>query len=74
MLELSNEHLKKGGYSPEDVKKELGVSDLGEILKDIPYFYEVLSQNKTFSLWERATHVFAEASRVYKFKEICDND
>ena len=50
------------------------IDDLGLVLKDIPYFYEVLSQNKTFFLIERATHVFSEASRVYQFKEICSDD
>ena len=73
MLDLTKEHLKKGGYSLDDVKKAINVGDLSQVLKDIPYFYEVLEQNKTFHLFERATHVFAEASRVYKFREICDN-
>jgi hypothetical protein len=45
MLELVSTHLKKGGYSHDDVKRELSVDDLSVILKDIPYFYEVLSQN-----------------------------
>lgn len=43
MLELTNTYLKKGGYNHEDVKKALNVDDLSVILKDIPYFYEVLS-------------------------------
>jgi galactokinase len=73
MIELTNEHLKKGGYSAEDVKKALKIGDLSPILKDIPYFYDVLSQNKTFFLFERASHVFSEASRVYQFKAICDD-
>jgi N-acetylgalactosamine kinase len=73
MLDLVNTHLKKGGFSHDDVKKALNVGDLGNILKDIPYFYEVLSQNVRFHLWERATHVFGEAARVYKFKEICED-
>lgn len=73
MLELTKEHLKKGGYSIDDLKAALKVSDLSNVLKDIPYFYEVLNQNKTFLLYERAAHVFSEAHRVYKFKEICDD-
>ena len=56
------------------MKKALGVDDLSEILKDIPHFSEVLTQNHTFMLYERAYHVFAESERVYKFKEICDNE
>lgn len=74
MLELVHSHLKKGNYSVDDVKKALNVDDLAPVLKDIPYFYEVLNQNKSFMLNERATHVFSEASRVYKYKAICDDD
>ena len=74
MLDLTKEHLKKGGYSQDEIKQALRVSDLSPVLKDIPYFYEVLNQNKTFNLYERATHVFTEASRVYKYKAICDDE
>lgn len=42
MLDLVKTHLKKGGYSHDDVKKALNVGDLSNILKDIPYFFEVL--------------------------------
>jgi|LauGreDrversion4_2_1035121.scaffolds.fasta_scaffold435616_1 N-acetylgalactosamine kinase len=73
MLELTNEHIKKGGYSIEEVKKAINVGDLSIVLKDIPYFYEVLEQNKSFHIYERATHVFAEAARVYKFRAICED-
>jgi len=65
MLEVVTKYLKKGSYSIEDVKKALNVEDLAPVLKDIPYFYEVLNQNKSFMLNERATHVFSEANRVY---------
>lgn len=74
MLDLTKKHLKKGGYNQEDIKKALNIDDLGLVLKDIPYFYEVLSQNVKFFLFERATHVFSEASRVYQFKDICSDD
>ena len=74
MLELANQNLKKGGYSIEDIKKALRVDDLSQVLKDIPHFSEVLSQNKSFMLWERAAHVFSEAHRVYQFKATCDDD
>jgi len=73
MLELVKEHLKKGGYSQDEVKKALNTGDLSMVLKDIPYFFEVLEQNKSFHLFERATHVFAEAARVYKFREVCED-
>ena len=73
MLDLVKEHLKKGGYSQEEVKKALNSGDLSLVLKDIPYFFEVLEQNKTFHLFERAAHVFAEAARVYKFRQVCDD-
>ena len=42
MLELVDTHLKKGGYNHDKVKQELGVDDLSVLLKDIPYFFEVL--------------------------------
>ena len=73
MLDLVKTHLKKGGYNHDDVKKALNVGDLSNILKDIPYFFEVLQQNVRFHLYERAYHVFGEAQRVYQFKEQCDN-
>ena len=74
MLEVVATNLKRGSYSLEDIKNALNVPDLSPVLKDIPYFYEVLNQNKTFMLNERATHVFAEASRVYKYKAICSDE
>lgn len=43
MSQLCNLHLKKGGYSIDDVKKALNVADLSSVLKDIPYFSEVLT-------------------------------
>ncbi|CDW91640.1 galactokinase 2 [Stylonychia lemnae] len=74
MLELVSSHLQKGGYTPDKVKKELGIDDLTDLLKDIPYANEVISQNYQFHLFERAYHVFGEASRVYEFKELCDDE
>jgi hypothetical protein len=50
MIDLVNTHIKKGGYSHDDVKKALNVGDLSIILKDIPYFYDVLSQNIRFDV------------------------
>ena len=73
MLELVKTHLKKGGYNHDRVKEELKTPELSVLLKDIPYSYEVLSQNYSFNLYERAYHVFGEASRVYEFKAICDD-
>jgi len=42
MLDLVKTHIKKGSFSVEDVKKALDVSDLATVIKDVPYFYEVL--------------------------------
>jgi hypothetical protein len=74
MLELVTKHLKKGGYTQARVKEELSLEDLDSLLKDIPYSFEVLSQNASFSLYERAYHVFGEAKRVYDFKAVCDDE
>ena len=73
MLELSSKHLKKGGYTHDDLKQEFGIEDLGEVLQDIPHMDVVLKQNTTFMVYERAYHVFGEAARVYEFKSVCDN-
>lgn len=74
MLELVSTHLKKGGYNHDKIKQELGIEDLSILLKDIPYSFEVLAQNYSFHLYERAYHVFGEASRVYEFKALCDDE
>ena len=74
MLELTNKHLSKGGYNHDKLKKEFGVDNLNDIIKDIPYSNEVITQNVTFMVYERAYHVFAEASRVYKYRDVCEDD
>ena len=71
MLDLVKTHLRKGGYNQAKVKEEIGCEDLNSLLKDIPYSNEVLSQNATFHLYERAYHVFGEAERVYQFQAVC---
>jgi hypothetical protein len=65
MLDLVKTHPRKGGYNQAKVKEEIGCEDLNSLLKDILYSNEVLSQNATFHLYERAYHVFGEAERVY---------
>ena len=61
MLDVVKANLKKGGYTQDEIKKELNIDDLSLVLSDIPFFYEVLSQNIKFYLYERAYHVFGEA-------------
>ncbi len=74
MLEMVDEQLKKGGYNHQRIKEELKIEDLGTLLKDIPYSFEVLQQNYNFHLHERAYHVFSEASRVYEFKNVTEDE
>ena len=71
MLELVEETLKPGPNRHADLKNTLKVEDLITPIKDIPYSYEVLSQNVDFRPYERAKHVFSEAKRVLNFKAIC---
>lgn len=61
MLELTKQHLKEGGYSHTQLKKEFGEDNLNDVIKHIHYSNEVLAQNPTFHLYERAYHVFGEA-------------
>jgi N-acetylgalactosamine kinase len=49
------------------------VEDPFDIVESIPHVYEVKSQNASFDLWKRATHVFSEAKRVHQFKSICES-
>jgi hypothetical protein len=73
MLELVDKHLRKGAYNHQKIKEELRLEDINECLKDIAYSYEVLQQNFSFNLYERAYHVFSEAARVYEFKNVCED-
>ncbi len=43
MLDLTKEHLAPKGYTHDRLKKEFNVEDLNELIKDVPYSYEVLS-------------------------------
>ncbi|XP_042330735.1 N-acetylgalactosamine kinase isoform X2 [Sceloporus undulatus] len=68
MLDVVDEVFHPEPYSIEEIGENLGIS-----LKELRT--EILSQNTqvvtTFKLYQRAKHVYSEAARVLKFKEIC---
>lgn len=43
MLKLVNDHIGKGGYTIDKLKRELNVDDVSDLISDIPHSYEVLS-------------------------------
>ncbi len=84
MVELVQKHIKPTPFTEADIKAEIGC-ELIDLVKDIPNHDIVLSSNKEYFIYKygffhylntqnysRAYHVFTEAERVYKFKEICE--
>jgi N-acetylgalactosamine kinase len=71
LKKVIEENLKEGEYSHEDLKKE--IDNIDEILKQVPYFQDVLSKNTGFNLRSRLIHVCCEAKRVEDFHNICNN-
>lgn len=69
MADLVEALLTKEVYSRDEVLAELGISE--EYLRQ-----EILTPNTQevvqFRLKQRARHVFTEAARVYKFRDICN--
>ncbi|XP_064619065.1 N-acetylgalactosamine kinase-like [Lineus longissimus] len=68
MLQEVRQHLHEEPYTKDEVCLELGVT-ADELASTS------LSENtlhvQSFKLFQRATHVYGEANRVLKFKEIC---
>lgn len=62
------EHLKEEPYTAEDIEK-ITEGSLPSILGDNPTSLDVLKAAKHFKLHQRAAHVYAEAKRVYAFKD-----
>ncbi len=73
LAELISNNLKNEEYSLDEIKKELGKENLKIILQKVPYYEDVLEQNKNFALKNRLLHVCSEAERVEKFYELCSN-
>ncbi|KAH9524775.1 N-acetylgalactosamine kinase [Bulinus truncatus] len=69
MLNLVTSNLHKELYSKEEVCKILDVSPEELIETSLS---ANTTQVETFSLFNRATHVYGEAKRVLQFKAICD--
>jgi N-acetylgalactosamine kinase len=75
LSDLIEKNLKSGNYSIEEILNELNpqneIFSIENILKNIPYYQLVLSNNSIFVLRERLLHVCGEAERVLSFYEIC---
>ena len=62
----------KPQYDLNTLYIELGSLDI--ILKEVPYYKEVLDKNTSFNLKNRLLHVSMESSRVEEFYKICNDN
>ncbi|KAK8938745.1 Galactokinase [Platanthera zijinensis] len=62
------ELLKEEPYTVEDIEKIISVP-LTSIFKDSPSSLDVLKAAESFKLFQRASHVYSEAKRVYSFRD-----
>lgn len=62
------EILKEEPYTLEDLEKFISVP-LTSIFKDSPSSLDVLKAAESFKLFQRASHVYSEAKRVYAFRD-----
>ena len=75
MAELFKAHLHEGVYTTEEIEKILGVPLKQEVLfADRPAAAKVLEVNSEFYCLKRALHVVSEAERVWKFRELCEDE
>ncbi|KAK4770883.1 hypothetical protein SAY87_031415 [Trapa incisa] len=67
------ELLHEEPYTAEDIEK-ITVENLSTVLGHSPSSLDVLKAAKHFKLYQRATHVYSEAKRVYAFKDTVSSD
>ncbi|XP_078484595.1 LOW QUALITY PROTEIN: N-acetylgalactosamine kinase-like [Ciona intestinalis] len=68
MVKMVDDVMHDQPYNVGEVGQQLGMS--GEEVKE-KLLFKNTSQVDSFKLKQRATHVFSEARRVFKFKEVC---
>ena len=69
MWEVVTECLHKEPYTREEVCSLLGISE-GEL--ESAYLSNMTREMGRFELYKRASHVFSEAERVYRFRDTAD--
>jgi N-acetylgalactosamine kinase len=76
-LNISYSHLSnficiglKDIYTLDQIKEEL--DDIDTLLKEVPYYKDVLEKNVNFNLKNRLLHVSNEAERVETFFQLCN--
>ena len=75
MQALMKEKLHPEPYSTEEVEGILGAPLKQETLfADRPAAAKVLEVNSEFRCLQRALHVYSEAERVTKFREVCEDE
>ncbi|XP_068662207.1 galactokinase-like [Aristolochia californica] len=67
------EFLNEGPYTAEDIEK-ITEEGLPLILENSPTSLAVIKAAKHFKLFQRATHVYSEARRVYAFRDTVQSD
>lgn len=70
MLQLVEEFLNKTPYTREDVCKELEITD-DELIKEC--LNPTTAKAQEFKLYNRAKHVYSEANRVLRYKDVCES-
>ncbi|XP_057290502.1 N-acetylgalactosamine kinase-like [Hydractinia symbiolongicarpus] len=71
MVQLVEKTFHKEPYTREEVCKELNITD-EELIKEC--LNPTTASSKEFKLYHRAKHVYSEAARVWKFKQICEEN
>lgn len=72
MVDMCKQHLHAEPYTTKEIEELLGVELKQEILfSDRPAAAAVLSVNDEFRCLQRALHVYSEANRVEKFRDVC---
>lgn len=74
MQQIVKETLHETPYSTEEIEKELGPLTQERLFADRPAAAKVLEVNSSFKCQQRALHVYSEAERVLKFREVCEDD
>ena len=71
MIRHCEYYLQPGGYTIQMLQQH--TENPFKLVEDVSHINEVESQNTHFYLFERAKHVFGEASRVHQFRAICES-
>lgn len=75
MQEVAKMSLHPEPYTTVELEELLGVALKQETLfSDRPAAAKVLEVNNSFKCLDRALHVYGEADRVWKFREVCEGN